>query len=103
MLEKHFASQLEDLLRLTGWRFQHQRPAQYIDGRYATHFTGDQGFPDYVAVRGDRLIFTELKTDTGRATTAQLTWLSDLQSARTIEVYLWRPSDLNQIGKILAR
>ena len=103
MLEKHFASQVEDLLRLTGWRFQHQRPAQYVSGRYATHFTGDSGFPDYVFVRGERLIFAELKTDNGRTTQAQNQWITDLQNARSIEVYLWRPNDLPMIGRILKR
>lgn len=66
------------------------------------------GFPDRVIVR-DRCIFAELKRDlTGKAsvdrarqpTDRQREWLDDL-SAAGMEVYLWRPADLQEVAKIL--
>lgn len=52
----------------------------------------DAGFPDLVLVREGRLIFAELKTETGRIRTAQHAWLSLLKHTAA-EVYVWRPSD----------
>lgn len=59
------------------------------------------GFPDRVLVR-ERVIFAELKTETGKPTDSQQQWLTGLAAAGA-EVYLWRPSDLEEIGKVLAQ
>lgn len=67
------------------------------------------GFPDRVCVRRGRIIFVELKRElTGKAsvdrdrqpTEHQREWLDALAVAGA-EVYLWRPSDLEEIGQIL--
>lgn len=58
------------------------------------------GFPDRVLVR-DRVIFTELKTETGKPTDRQQAWLTGLAKAGA-EAYLWRPSDLGDVGAVLA-
>ncbi len=58
------------------------------------------GFPDRVLVR-ERVIFAELKREKGVPTPAQIDWLNGLAAAGA-EVYLWRPSDLDEIAKILA-
>jgi hypothetical protein len=58
------------------------------------------GFPDCVFVR-ERVLFAELKTDTGRLTYAQRRWLTMLEKAGQ-EVYTWRPKDLQDIARILA-
>ena len=42
-------------------------------------------------VRGQRLIFSELKSQKGRVSPAQEEWLSRLGEV-PIEVYTWRPS-----------
>lgn len=68
------------------------------------------GFPDRTLAR-DRIIFAELKRDlTGRKSEdanrqpspAQIEWLDRLATAGA-EVYLWRPSDLDEIATILAK
>lgn len=59
------------------------------------------GFPDQVLVR-DRVIFAELKREKGAVTTAQREWLDGLAAAGA-EVYVWRPSDLDEIGRILSK
>jgi len=66
------------------------------------------GFPDLVLVRAvslsrpGRLIFAELKTTRGKTTVTQQEWLSCLaHSVPGVEVYLWRPQDLEDIARIL--
>jgi hypothetical protein len=59
------------------------------------------GFPDRVLVR-ERLIFVELKSETGAVSDTQTEWLDGLAKAR-VETYLWRPHDLEEIGRILGR
>jgi hypothetical protein len=59
------------------------------------------GFPDRVLVR-DRLIAVELKTESGPVSDAQREWLDGLAAAH-VEAYLWRPRDVEEIGRILGR
>jgi hypothetical protein len=68
------------------------------------------GFPDRTVVR-DRLIVVELKReltgkrseDANRQPTAmQIDWLDALARAG-VETYLWRPSDLDEIARILGK
>lgn len=58
------------------------------------------GYPDRTCVR-DRIIFVELKREKTAPTDDQRVWLDKLATAGG-EVYLWRPSDLDEIGLILA-
>jgi hypothetical protein len=58
------------------------------------------GFPDRVLVR-DRVIFAELKREKTKPTPSQVEWLDGLAKANA-EVYVWRPSDLDEIGEILS-
>lgn len=62
------------------------------------------GFPDRVLVR-DRVIFAESKREKKVATPItddQRDWLDGLAKAGA-EVYLWRPSDLDEISMILSK
>jgi len=68
------------------------------------------GFPDRTLAR-DRVIFAELKRElTGKKSedanrhpsAAQIGWLDQLARAGA-EVYLWRPSDLDEIARILGK
>ena len=124
--ETAFSSQVEDLLKLFGWRFTHFRPAWSSKG-YRTPIVGNKGFPDYCAVRPPRLIFAELKDDHTKPTPEQEEWLEDLRECvkmitltaveyipkglpiysgedkliPSLEVYLWRPSMFNEITELL--
>ncbi len=58
------------------------------------------GYPDRTCVR-DRILFAELKREKTKPTPDQIEWLDRLAAAGG-EVYLWRPSDLDEVGAILS-
>ena len=95
MLENVLQERVRQLLILHGWRHYHT----YRSKR------SPAGFPDECAVRGDRLLFAELKRERGKLSPAQLEWRADLEafadylgdtgsSYRHVAFYVWRPSDL---------
>ena len=92
MTEKEFMQIVRDLAKTTGWLEFHAH-----DSRRST-----PGFPDLVLARGQRTIFAELKSEKGKPTQHQLEWLTELARNPANEVYLWRPADLDLIGKVLS-
>ena len=75
--------------------------------RWKTYHTYDSrksepGFPDLVLVRrDDRVIYAELKSQTGKLTPAQDIWRQYLLSAGA-EYHIWRPSDWDAVIDTLA-
>jgi hypothetical protein len=65
------------------------------------------GFPDLVMVKPPRVIFAELKRQKGKPKPAQEMWLAALgqcmYEGKAIEVYLWRPGDMDALLEILQR
>lgn len=57
------------------------------------------GYPDRTVWR-DRVIFVELKREGGKPSELQVETLTGLARAGA-ECYLWRPSDLDEIGQVL--
>ncbi len=100
MLEREFATQVEHLLELFRWTWKHDEPAVRQSGTWATSFRGQRGFPDYIATRDGRLLFAEIKNETGKLTAGQVHWLTLLQQTPA-EVYVWRPQDLEQVKEAL--
>lgn len=104
MTERQFTETVVGVAHLFGWLAFH--PLHSIDRRrngeerWRTAMAGDPGYPDLTLARGGRVIFAELKTDTGRASKAQKQWLEEL-GAQGAECYLWRPRDLTDIKVIL--
>jgi len=98
MTEAEFQSKVIDLAKWCGWRVFHPRPAQIgSEGRWATHYTGDAGFPDLVLCHPRKgVLFAELKSDKGRVSTAQTMWLTELVDAGA-EVHLWQPKHWPEI------
>ncbi len=100
--EQDFQSQVIDLARQTGWRLCHFRPGKTAGGRWATQMSGDIGYPDLSLVRGDRLVFAELKTGNGQPTPGQVEWLQALDRVQHVTAQLWRPHDLDLIATLLS-
>ena len=101
MLEKEFATYVEQALTLYGWIWKHDLPGITQSGRWSTSFRGMAGFPDYVAVRKQRVIFAEIKNEKGRLTKGQKIWLQALQESGSVEMYVWRPQDAERIIETL--
>jgi hypothetical protein len=97
--EKDFQKAVTDALNALGWRWYHSRPARTSKG-WRTALSGDAGYPDITAVRRDRVLFIELKTERGRLSEEQGVWLADLGAAGA-EVFCWRPSDWPEIEATL--
>ena len=79
-----------------GWLVQHTR-AVNSDGRWMTPISGDAGFVDLVLVHPTRrgLIFAELKSDRGKVSPNQATWITAL--GEYAECHVWRPKDMHTI------
>lgn len=101
MLEKEFAKQVESIFNVFGWMWKHDLPAVRQSGRWATALSGAKGFPDYIAVRGQRVVCAELKNDKGRLSADQKEWITALEQSGKVEVYVWRPNDLQTIAETL--
>lgn len=97
MNEKAWLRQVVDLAKLRGWKIYHTHNSLH----------SPSGFPDLVMVRPPRLVFAELKTDRkGSVTTPdQHEWLELLRQLPGqpygIGVYLWRPSDFDDVREVL--
>ncbi len=89
--EEEFQAQILDLARMSGWRCYHT-----FDSRRSA-----PGFPDLVLVREPVLVFAELKTDTGRLRPEQREWLEALRRCGGVEARLWKPSDFEEIERML--
>lgn len=85
---------LRNVTELCGWLglpVHHCRPARTVTG-WRTPIQGDRGFPDLVIVGADRVLYPELKSDSGSLDADQRMWRDRLRSAGAGWV-LWRPRD----------
>jgi len=99
--EAQLQRQVLDLARLTGWRTAHFRTAQTARGAYVTPVAGDgKGFPDLVLVKGDRVLYRELKRDGAYLEPDQKLWRDALQAAGA-DYAIWRPKDWPEIEATL--
>ncbi len=60
------------------------------------------GFPDLIMLKGSRMVVAELKTGKDKVRPEQQAWL-DAFALVTPGVYVWRPSDSEDIDRILLR
>lgn len=82
MSEKDLQAQVVELAQRLGWLYYHTHRSD----------RSPAGFPDLVLVRGDRILYRELKTSKGRLSAAQQEWLAALVSAGA-DASVWRPGD----------
>lgn len=101
MNEKEFQKIVIDLAHMYGWKVAHFRTSQIKTGVYATAVDADgAGFPDLVMVRGERLIFAELKVGKNKLSQKQIEWCDALLTAGA-RWCLWHERDLNLIKEII--
>ena len=81
----------DSLAKMTGWLTYHTLRSK---GSKA-------GYPDRTLVK-DRIVFAELKRHKAKPTDLQVEWLDRLARAGG-EVYLWRPTDLDEVTRIMGR
>ena len=96
MTEKQFQGQVVTLAKYCGWMAYHT-----LDSRGST-----AGFPDLVLLRPPLLLLAELKSEKGRIRPEQKVWATALKiiaglPGSPVRYYLWRPSDLDEISRIL--
>jgi hypothetical protein len=87
-LEKDFQERVSHYARLKGWHIY-----SVPDSRRASL----AGFPDLTMFRHGQLVFAELKREKGRVSDAQKLILAELELIPCAKVYLWRPSDWDDI------
>ena len=97
---------LQDILE-KDWQKQVRLLADQLGYRRAYHTfdsrRSDTGFPDLVLVspKRQRIIFLELKRETGKVSDRQAEWVRDLHAAGA-EVYVARPRDLQALAAVLS-
>jgi len=88
--EKEFTGQIKELAATFGYSFYHTW--------HSIHSA--PGFPDCVLAKPGRLIFCELKSETGKVSNKQQEWLDVLEAAGA-ETYLFRPSQFEEMVQVL--
>jgi hypothetical protein len=96
LTEAQFSQLVGEVARLGSWRKYHT-----FNSRRSAH-----GFPDLVLIRAPRLIFAELKTESGKTTAEQDVWLEALRALEgptkgLVQTYVWRPHDFDSIVETL--
>lgn len=104
--EKQWQTHVLQLAAWNGWTHRYHAPDNRPDAHGRVQHVR-AGFPDLVLLRDEgphhRLVFVELKRETGVVTPEQLDWLDCLNDVPGVEAYLWRPSDRPHAERILAR
>lgn len=90
--EKEWMATVVEYARLRGWMVYHTHDSR----------RSEAGFPDLTLVKGERLMFVELKRDGLNPTPAQQAWLKALEGAGA-ETYVWRPADWSDTVEVLMR
>lgn len=88
MSENEFLAAVREMAKFRGWLTYHTRRSK----------GSEAGFPDLVLVRRDRLLWRELKTQTGVVSKDQKAWIRALLMAGQ-DAGVWRPEDL-LVGRV---
>jgi hypothetical protein len=104
MTEREFQKAVIRTARQFGWKVWHFHDSRRSIGKgVMVGDTDARGFPDLVLVHPGtgRILFRELKSDTGRMTVAQVAALADL-SAAGADASVWRPRHMPVIVNSLS-
>lgn len=110
--ERNLTDNLLEYSALQGWKTLHIRPGRVVatdketgekTTDWRTPIQGDgKGWPDFVALRGSRLVVAELKAGKNKPTPEQELWLEAFRQVGA-EVYVWYPENWADIERILER
>jgi hypothetical protein len=89
--EAHFMARVRKLARLYGW----------VDWHTLDSTGTRSGEPDLRLVRPPRYILAELKSQHGRLSLPQAAAIALLEQCPGIETYVWKPSDWQDIQRVL--
>lgn len=101
--ERHFQETVKKLAHFYGWHGFHNSFSHGAVTGVHTFGMGDDhydsnGFPDWIFVRGEHLLFRELKTKVGRLSEDQKRWCRWLTEAGQ-DYDVWRPGDEEKVVK----
>ena len=91
--EKQFQATVVAAAKVLGWRVYFTVRSKF----------SPSGYPDLTMVRGERILFAELKVKGRTPTPIQHEWLQALVSVPSAEVYVWTPDDWPEITEELKR
>jgi hypothetical protein len=99
LLEADWQRTVIEAAHVLGWRVGHFRKARTNKGWRTPVSADGKGFPDLVLVR-DRIVYAELKSETGKPSLDQKAWRDAILGAGG-EWYLWRPGDWEEVQRVL--
>lgn len=111
--ETSWRNQVVELATLSGWMVYFlEYPTRLVRNiRLPNMNRQGKGFPDLTLLRPPRLVYVELKRDRGpqgggehdhvNPTEEQLRWLAAFGGVPGIEPYVWRPSDWDEVVRVL--
>lgn len=105
MSEREFQTHVLALAKRLGWSTWHDAATNaprvcYSCKAPARGPRNASGLPDLILVRGDRIVWAELKRQTGSTTKEQREWIHALRMAGQ-RVFVWRPADWPTIESVL--
>lgn len=104
--ELAFQSRVVGLFRVYGFERIFHAPAGGHQGRVSREQIPEgRGFPDLLAIKGQRVIVAELKASTrmckpNNLRPGQWSWLQAFNNAG-VEAYLWHPGDWDEIQDVI--
>lgn len=91
LTEKQWERQVVELAEFCGWEHYHA----WLSIHSPT------GWPDEALLKPPDLIFAELKSEKGKLTAAQEKYIGLLRACG-MRVYVWRPSDIDEVISVLS-
>ena len=91
MSEAEWQAQIVNYARLNSWLVHHNSDSR----------RSDPGLPDLILVRGDHVIFLEVKSMKGKMREQQEAWMGRLKAASQVRAAVVRPSDWDTLEEQL--
>lgn len=97
--ERDWQSHVCKIAEVKGWRYYHPPDNRPVNGRIQKVVSG---FPDLCLIKGTRMIFVELKRELGIVSPEQQVWIDAIRGCG-LEVFVWRPSDIDALFTELSK